>query len=111
MRDALALKLFPAIQPLDYETAVRLALVKMDARDVETAWTDALTSSQGDTPPVTLISSEGMIIERRQRMVAASADAVYRSFSRLGGARGWLFMDWAWQIRGLVDRLWPNSGR
>ena len=110
MRDALALKLFPAIQPLDYETAVRLALVKMDARDVETAWTDALTSSQGDKTPVTLISTEGMIIERRQRMVAASADAVYRSFSRLGGARGWLFMDWAWQIRGLVDRLCGGVG-
>lgn len=96
VRDALALKLFPAIQPLDYETAVRLALVKMDARDVETAWTDALTSSQGDKTPVTLISSEGMIIERRQRMVSASADTVYRSFSRPGGKRGWLYMDWAW---------------
>jgi hypothetical protein len=110
VRDALALKLFPVIQPLDYETAVRLALVKMDARDVETAWTDALTSSQGDKIPVTLISSEGMIIERRQRMVAASADAVYRSFSRLGGARGWLYMDWAWQIRGRVDRLCGGVG-
>jgi hypothetical protein len=110
VRDALALKLFPAIQPLDYETAVRLALVKMDARDVETAWTDALTSSQGDKTPVTLISSEGMIIERRQRMVSASADAVYRSFSRLGGTRGWLYMDWAWQIRGMVDRLCGGVG-
>jgi len=110
VRDALAVKLFPAIQPLDYETAVRLALVKMDARDVETAWTDALTSSQGDKTPVTLISSEGMIIERRQRMVPATAAAVYRSFSRLGGKRGWLFMDWAWQIRGLVDRLCGGVG-
>jgi len=110
VRDALALKLFPAIQPLDYETAVRLALVKMDTHDVETAWTDALTSSQGDKTPVTLISSEGMIIERRQRMVSASADEVYRSFSRLGGARGWLYMDWAWQIRGLVDRLCGGVG-
>jgi hypothetical protein len=110
VRDALALKLFPAIQPLDYETAVRLALVKMDARDVETAWTDALTSSLGDKTPVTLISSEGMIIERRQRMVSASADAVYRTFSRLGGTQGWLYMDWAWQMRGMADRLCGGVG-
>lgn len=110
VRDALALKYFPAIQPLDYATAVRLALVKMDARDVETAWTNALTSSQGDKTPVTLISSEGMIIERRQQLVSAPASAVYRSFSRLGGARGWLYMDWAWQIRGLVDRLSGGVG-
>lgn len=110
VRDALALKLFPKIQPLDYETAVRLALVKMDARDVETAWTDALTSSQGDKTPVALISNEGMIIERRQRLVSAPAEAVYRSFARLGGARGWLYMDLAWQLRGRMDRLCGGVG-
>lgn len=110
VRDPVALKIFPAIQPLDYETAVRLALEKLDTRGVETAWSDALTSSQGDGMPVALISSEGMIIERRQRMVSASADAVYRSFARLGGAHGWLYMDWAWQLRGMVDRLCGGVG-
>jgi uncharacterized protein YbjT (DUF2867 family) len=110
VRDAAALQLFPAIQLLDYETAVRLALQKMDTRDVETAWSDALTSSQGDQTPVALISSDGMIIERRQRKVPAPAGAVYRSFARLGGGRGWLYMDWAWQLRGLVDRFCGGVG-
>jgi uncharacterized protein YbjT (DUF2867 family) len=110
VRDDTARRLFPDIKPLDYDTAVRLALEKMGARDVETAWSDALTSSQGSKTPVTLLSSEGMIIERRQRMVTASADAVYQSFSRLGGKRGWLYMDWAWQIRGMVDRLCGGVG-
>ncbi len=110
VRDPLALKLFPAIQTLDYATAVRLALDKMDARDVETAWTDSLTSSQGDKTPVTLLSSEGMITERRQLLVSAEAGAVYRSFARLGGAQGWLYMDWAWQIRGIADRLCGGVG-
>jgi hypothetical protein len=110
VRDATALKLFPAIQLFDYATAVRLALDKMDSRGVETAWSDALTSSQGDRTPVALISSEGMIIERRQQTVGAAAGAVYRSFARLGGRRGWLFMDWAWQLRGMVDRLCGGVG-
>ena len=110
VRDATARELFPAIQPFDYETAVKLALEKIDARGVETAWSDALTSSQGDKTPVTLMSSEGMIIERRQRMVSASAAAVYRSFARLGGARGWLYLDWTWQLRGMVDRLFGGVG-
>ena len=110
VRDPAALQLFPSIQPLDYETAVRLALEKMDQRGVETAWSDALTSSQGNRTPVALISSEGMIIERRQQTVGAPSDAVYRSFARLGGARGWLYMDWAWQLRGMVDRLCGGVG-
>jgi uncharacterized protein YbjT (DUF2867 family) len=110
VRDDTARRLFPAIQPLDYATCVRLALEKVDAHGVETAWTDALTSSQGDNTPVSLVSSEGMLIEQRQRMVAAGADAVYRSFSQLGGARGWLYLDWAWQVRGLMDRLCGGVG-
>ena len=110
VRDAAALRLFPSVRPLDYETAVRLALEKMDTHGVETAWSDALTSSQGDKTPVTLISTEGMIIERRQRRVPAPSDAVYRSFARLGGGRGWLYMDWAWQLRGMVDRLCGGVG-
>src|SRR5512135_436140 len=110
VRDTAALQLFPAIQLLDYDAAVRLALEKMDTRGVETAWSDALTSSQGDRTPVSLISREGMILERRQQRVAAPAEAVYRCFSRLGGSRGWLYMDWAWQIRGAVDRLFGGVG-
>jgi uncharacterized protein YbjT (DUF2867 family) len=110
VRDDTARQLFPEIQPLDYETAVRLALEKMDNRGVETAWSDALTSSQGDRKPVSLISTQGMIIERRQREVGAPPGAVYRSFARLGGARGWLYMDWAWQLRGILDRLFGGVG-
>jgi len=110
VRDALARKLLPMIQPLDYATAVKLALGKLGAHDVETAWSGALTSSQGEKTPVSLINSEGMIIERRQRAVAAGTQSVYRSFERLGGERGWLYLDWAWQLRGLVDRLCGGVG-
>ena len=110
VHDASARGLFPAILPMDYQTAVRLALEKVDAHGVETAWTDALTSSQGDKTPVLLSSREGLVIEQRQRTVAADPGAVYRSFSQLGGARGWLYMDWAWQLRGLVDRLFGGVG-
>ncbi len=110
VRDDAARQLFPAIYPMDYQTSVGLALEKVDAHGVETAWTDALTSSQGDKTPVVLSSREGMVIEQRQRTVAADPAAVYRSFTQLGGARGWLYMDWAWQVRGFVDRLFGGVG-
>ncbi len=110
VRDPVALELFPDIPLLGYDEAVRLALEKMDTRGVETAWSDALTSSQGARTPVALISTEGMILERRQQMVDAPAAAVYQSFARLGGARGWLYMDWTWQLRGSVDRLFGGVG-
>ena len=110
VRDETALQLFPSIALLDYETAVHQALKQMKMRGVETAWSDALISSQGNKSPVALLTSEGMIMERRQRTVTAPADAVYRSFAGLGGKRGWLYMDWAWQLRGMTDRLCGGVG-
>jgi uncharacterized protein YbjT (DUF2867 family) len=110
VRDSTALRLFPDIELLDFETSVRLALARVQTQGVETAWSDALTSSQGDRTPVTLISREGLIIEQRQRAVPTSVETVYRSFARLGGKRGWLYMDWAWQMRGMLDRLCGGVG-
>lgn len=105
-----ARQIFPGIEPLNYEQAVAAALARLQAGDVETAWSDALMTSQGDIRPVVLTTHEGMVIEQRQLVVAAAPEAVFRSFSGLGGERGWLYMDWAWQLRGALDRLVGGVG-
>jgi len=110
VRDDLARRLFPQIQPLDYVTAVRLALANLETGQVETAWSDALASSQGDAAPVVLATQEGIILERRQCLVNAPAASAYGAVARLGGATGWLSMNWAWQIRGAIDRLLGGVG-
>ena len=104
VRDTRARALFPDITPIGYEPAVRDALEDLNAGAVETAWTDALASSQGDVPPVVLATHDGMIIEHRQLSVTATPADAFRAFSRLGGQAGWLYMNWAWQLRGLMDR-------
>ncbi|MGE0461263.1 MAG: SDR family oxidoreductase [Vicinamibacterales bacterium] len=110
VRDKRARVMFPDIRPMGYDAAVSAALQMLDAGSVETAWTDALATSQRDVPPVVLTTQEGMIIERRQTMVAAAPSAVYRAFTGLGGRTGWLYMNRAWQVRGLMDRLVGGVG-
>jgi hypothetical protein len=110
VRDPAARELFPEIRPAGYRTAVERALERLRASDVETAWSDALSTSQSDAQPVILTNQEGMILEHRQRMVAASPTEVYRVFTGLGGRRGWLYMDWAWKLRGFADRLIGGVG-
>jgi hypothetical protein len=110
VRDNLAEQLFPQIKLLNYDAAVRLALANLDTGRVETAWSDALSSSQGDVAPVLLTTQEGIILERRQRLVHAPAATVFRTFTRLGGEQGWLCMDWAWTVRGFLDRLLGGVG-
>jgi len=102
--------MFPDIRPIGYDAAVSAALEHLEAGSVETAWTDALVTSQGDVPPVVLSTQDGMVIEHRQIVVAAPPARVYRAFIGLGGDTGWLYMNWAWQVRGLMDRLAGGVG-
>ncbi|MDX1435211.1 MAG: DUF2867 domain-containing protein [Anaerolineales bacterium] len=110
VRDPAAAKIFPDIQPVDYESAVERALGRLDANQVETSWSDSLFSSQQDVRPVELTTTDGMIIENRQAVVAAPPAEVFRAFTRLGGDRGYGYMDWAWRIRGMFDRIAGGVG-
>jgi hypothetical protein len=110
VRDPSAAQLFPDIRPVGYRAAVEAALQGLQASTVETAWSDALSTSLRAAPAVTLTSREGMIVEHRQRRVAAAPDAVFRTIMGLGGRRGWLYMDWAWRIRGFADRVLGGVG-
>jgi uncharacterized protein YbjT (DUF2867 family) len=110
VQDDAARRLFPHIQPMDYQTAVHLALAHLDAGQVETAWSDALVTSRGDIPPVVLTIRDGMIVEKRRQVVQAPAATVYRAFSALGGEQGWLYANWAWRLRGIVDRMLGGVG-
>ncbi|HSR31620.1 MAG TPA: NAD(P)H-binding protein, partial [Anaerolineae bacterium] len=47
VRDDTARRLFPEIQPVGYDTAVRRALASLEAGQVETRWSDSLASSLG----------------------------------------------------------------
>jgi uncharacterized protein YbjT (DUF2867 family) len=110
VRDPAAARLFPHIRPVGYGTAVERALVRLRASRIETTWRDALSTSQGGVKPVILTTQEGMIVEHRLRAVPAPADRLFRIFTGLGGERGWFYMDWAWQVRGLLDRLVGGVG-
>lgn len=108
--DPSAIEIFPAISPINYQTAVQTALDKLAASEVETRWTDALASSLGEQEPVQLTTLEGLIMEHRQMNIRASSDEVFRILTGLGGERGWLYFDWSWQIRGVIDRLLGGVG-
>jgi uncharacterized protein YbjT (DUF2867 family) len=105
-----AQKFFPQILPLDFQTSVHLALGRVLNDTVETSWSDALVTSAGDIQPYKLIVQEGMMIERRQTLVNLPPEIVFRSFSGLGGDRGWLYLNWTWMVRGWIDKLFGGVG-
>lgn len=110
VQNDLAGKLFPQIEPLGFKRAVQLALVQVEEGRIETIWSDALASSQGDLPGVYLTQEQGVLIERRQLRVEAPPAVVFRTFAGIGGARGWPAFNALWTLRGLLDRLAGGVG-
>jgi uncharacterized protein YbjT (DUF2867 family) len=106
----LAQNLFPDIHPSTFADAVRFSMERLDAGLVETSWTDALSTTMEVGQPVILTHQEGMIYEQRQRLVEAPPENVFRIISRLGGEEGWLYLNWLWQLRGILDRVFGGGG-
>ena len=97
------------LHPLSYVEALGRAIDRVDRHDVESTWFDALAAS--DRASLSSVTSrEGMIVERRGRVVAAPPELVFAEVERLGGEAGWPYANALWRIRGLVDRLVGGVG-
>ncbi len=97
---------FPGVRPLPYPEAVSRALQQTSEDLVTTRWSGAL----GDAPSFELSQSEGMILEIRRFHSTADPQSTFNAFASLGGSTGWLFWNWAWVVRGLMDQMVGGPG-
>lgn len=100
-------KYFPEIELMNYHEAVALALSRINEKAVETRWSGSYGS---DDESYRLTDREGLIKEVRTVLTDASAESVYRSFTSIGGDKGWLAWSWAWKLRGFLDQLVGGPG-
>lgn len=93
-------------QPLlTVREAIRLALVRIQERNVLTSWSSAGPISGGpDWAGGTVLTDE------RWLDLGVPPSAVYRTLCRLGGRNGWHGSDWLWRLRGGIDRLVGGPG-
>jgi uncharacterized protein YbjT (DUF2867 family) len=105
-----AVEIFGPQPRMHYREFLQRAIDKMELGEVETTWTDALASSQGDLKPHSLEFQEGLILEHQQRLTAAPPREVFHVFTSLGGEKGWFYMDWMWRFRAWLDRLAGGVG-
>jgi len=102
-----ARRLFPGVDPMPYRRAVGLALTRTTEGEIPTRWSGALNRT---APAYDVTDVEGVIREVRSIHVAAPPERVFGALSRLGGSTGWLVWEWAWELRGLIDRLVGGPG-
>ncbi|MGF1664889.1 MAG: SDR family oxidoreductase [Acidimicrobiia bacterium] len=107
--DPSADELIPLVR-IGYDEAVNLALERTRGSDIPTRW------GRGSWQPSDPMPSDpdhafGTILRNRRTIeAAASADDVAWAFMRVGGVNGYYAANWAWSIRGLVDKLFGGAG-
>ena len=102
--------LFPEIEPISFEAAVRLALRRAESGTIPTVWNSAVSSTPNEAPFTQLDISEGLYREERSVDVAAPPTIAFDTIEHLGGDTGWLYGDALWRLRGWVDQLVGGVG-
>lgn len=100
---ASAKRLFPAICPVTYTAAVEAAL---DRPVPDESFQHLFPRNARHAS----VRRGGLISDVRQACVNAPPEQVFAVLKGLGGKRGWLYVNFLWQMRGWVDGLLGGVG-
>jgi uncharacterized protein YbjT (DUF2867 family) len=100
------------LELLTYREAVERALARIAQNHVPSSWIDSLAA--GTLSPrlfdAIKVPEHGVLTDSRVVPLAAPQDEVVARIWGIGGEAGWPSMNWAWGLRGLVDKLVGGIG-
>lgn len=97
---------------MPFDTAVKLALRKIKDASVETRWTNASVPGTPSEPLSTDPEWAGGSLYRDVRTSSSkvSLDETWARIESIGGDNGYSTASWAWELRGLIDRVFGGVG-
>ena len=100
------------IELLPYCEAVDLALSRIAQNRVPSSWMDSLRAGRLDPRFLDFIKvpEHGVYFDQQVKPLKVPREEVIDAVWSIGGDRGWPSMNWAWKIRGAMDRLVGGSG-
>jgi len=95
-----------------YRKAVRLALEKVKAGEVETSWQDSsIAGAPSDLlPSDPNWSGHTVFTDLREQHSTATPENLWRVIEGIGGANGWYSFPLAWAVRGWMDKVVGGVG-
>ena len=95
-------------KPIPYRDAVARA-IRASKTEARARWYQSTAAA--DAQPGDPVWSGGKeFLDRRSLTTQADVDSLYQAVQRIGGDRGYYASNWAWKIRGAVDRLFRGPG-
>jgi uncharacterized protein YbjT (DUF2867 family) len=97
---------------LTYIEALELAFQKISQNEVVSSWMDSW-EIRGDDPNIedfVQVPVEGCLKDIKRILVKDSKQAAIDRIWRLGGGTGYYTFNWAWSLRGLIDKMVGGVG-
>jgi hypothetical protein len=97
---------------ITFDDAVHLALQRVREAVVATRWSSgSLPGAPSDPLPTDPDWAGGSLyLDVRERATHAPPDALWAAIEAIGGQTGWYSTPWAWQARGIIDRVLGGVG-
>lgn len=100
------------LELLSYREAVERALARIAQNHVPSSWINSLAA--GTLSPQMFaaikVPEHGVLIDSREVPLTAPRDEVVARIWSIGGTAGWPSMNWAWGLRGFMDKLMGGIG-
>ncbi|MGE5249666.1 MAG: NAD(P)H-binding protein, partial [Bacteroidota bacterium] len=103
VHEASARDIFPEVELIPYNAAVRMSLDRLHPGQLEPVWRDR----RADAPN---LRHEGFFINHRRLHVAAPPEKALSVAARLGENGDWLYANPLWRLRRRIDSLFRKPG-
>jgi uncharacterized protein YbjT (DUF2867 family) len=99
-------------QCLSFEEALKKVFLKISKNEVFSSWMDTwvMNERNPDIHKFIQIPQEGCLRDVRVVFLKLPREEVLRRIWSIGGESGWYGLDWAWKLRGLIDKCFSGTG-
>jgi uncharacterized protein YbjT (DUF2867 family) len=97
---------------IGYKEAIELAFKVIDSNQVPSSWIDsAITGNlRQDFLDKIEVPKFGCLVDERKIKYKIDSERVIKNVWKIGGENGWYFWNWAWALRGLLDKFFGGVG-
>jgi uncharacterized protein YbjT (DUF2867 family) len=97
---------------LSYEEALRQTLRKIEENAIVSSWTDSFAASRlyPNLDAYINVPRHGCLTDRQIHPIKGDPAKVLDRIWSIGGKTGWYGMDWAWKVRGRMDKMVGGVG-
>ncbi len=97
---------------ISFEEALEQAFLQIAKNEVVSTWMDAWVIDQKspDIAKFSEVPDQGCLKDVQKARLSCSREEVIERIWKLGGDNGWYGLDWAWKLRGFIDKLFHGPG-